>query len=476
MTTALDEFRRLSAVPRRSYHNEQIISYCIQRAKELGFSCFYDERFGNLLIRKEAVSGKEDRPGIVLQGHLDMVAQTDAGVAHDWDHEGIDLYEEGDLLRARGTTLGADNGVAPAIAFALLSDPSLKNPPLEILFTTDEEVGMRSVKDADLSYLQGKYLLNLDSGVEGVFTNGCCGGATVCVYVPFEREAAEGEAVSISISGLNGGHSGVEIGFERANALKLLGEVLHDLEKTLEFRIKDLKAEGKDNAISRTASCELLFLTERGNEKAEEVIRKTEARLRQIFRRTEPDLSIRTDAHGKEKSFVLSEKAGKAMGFLLYHLPFGVQNRNQELDGGIETSCNLGLIQKEEDRFGIVLSLRSSVAERTASLQDHICSLAESCGAEFAELEKSYPAWLPDPDSPLNEILCGKFRELYGKEATVEAVHAGLECGYILENSEISSAISLGPNILREHTTEEALSMSSLQRTFEFVKAVIESI
>ncbi len=478
MTTALEEFRRISAVPRRSYHNEKILAYCMQRAKELGLPYYYDEKQKNLVIRRNASEGKEDRPGIVLQGHLDMVEQTDPGVVHDWEKDGLELVEEGDLLTARGTTLGADDGVAPAIAFALLSDETLSTPPLEVLLTTDEEVGMISVTEADLSYLQGDYLFNLDCGGEGNFVIGCCGGETLCVWVPFNREEALGVSYKLRIFGLNGGHSGMEIDKERANALKLLGEVLSEIRQHFDFRIKDLTAEGKDNAISKDVSCELLILSDHSPKELEDVIKKLEEKLRIIYRRSDANLRIelQPEGNGKERAASLDQSATEALAFLLYHLPFGVLNHDQSLDGSVETSCNIGLVRKEENRFGIIVSMRSSVEERRAVLKDHITSLARAVGADVDEAEKAYPAWLPDTESPLISIFSDMYKKMYGKEATVGPVHAGLECGHILSNSNLKAAIALGPDIYGEHTTNESLSISSLQRTFEFVKAVIESI
>ncbi|MBR3245796.1 MAG: beta-Ala-His dipeptidase [Parasporobacterium sp.] len=480
MTTALEEFRKICAVPRRSYHNEKIIDYCIKRAEELGLFVFYDEKNGNVLIRKDAAPGMEEKPGVVLQGHLDMVEQTAPGVAHDWDNEGIELIEEGDILTANGTTLGADDGVAPAIAFALLADETLKNPPLEVLLTTDEEVGMISVREADLSYLNGKYLFNLDSGGDDSFVNGCCGGETVCVWMPKQKEEAEGAAYTISVSGLNGGHSGIEIGMEKANALKVMGEVLHDIGEIYEFRITDLRAGGKDNAISKAAELDLIIPSSHYTSDMAQIVKKTEERLRKIYRRCDKNLTVSLETRGncrispERNSF--DKTSSKGLAFLLYQLPFGVLHHDQSLDGSIETSCNLGLVLHEEDRLGIVVSIRSSVEERRKEVSEHIASLAEIVGAEFSVTEKAYPAWLPDPDSPLIDIFSEMYRKMYNKEAKIGPVHAGLECGYILKNSGLEAALAFGPEIHGEHTTDESLSISSLQKTFEFVKAVLESL
>ncbi len=479
-TTPLEEFKRISAVPRRSDHNEKIVAYCLERGKELGLETYYDEKNMNVLIRKPAVPGKEDHPGIVLQGHLDMVEQTNPGIEHDWDNEGLELIIDGDTVTANGTTLGADDGVAPAISFALLSDESLENPPLEVFLTTNEEVGMDSVKDADLSYLKGDYLFNLDSGEEGVFVTGCCGGRLLKVWVPEEREEMDGSAYTLTVSGLNGGHSGIEIGTERANAIKVLGQVFYDLSKKYDFRITDVTAEGKDNAISKEASADLVVLDEHYATDMAALVKESEEKLRQTFRLTDPDLSISVKTRGnctvKADTNSLTKERTTALWNLMMLLPFGVLHHDQALDGNIETSCNLGLIEKGEKGYGINVSIRSSVTERGQEVEDTVHSIAALCKAEVEAAGKAYPAWLPDPSSPLIPLFKEMFKKMYGKDASVGPVHAGLECGYILSNSNLKAAIATGPEIRDEHTTKESLSISSLNRTYDFMKALIENV
>lgn len=491
-TTALAEFKKLSAVPRRSDHCEKIIDYCLARAKELGLETYFDEKNLNVLVRKKAACGKENRPGVILQGHLDMVAQQDAGVVHDWENDGLELIEEGDFITANGTTLGADNGSAIALAFALMADESLQNPPLEALFTTNEEVGMDSVKDADLHFLQGEYLFNLDGGGEGSFVTGCCGGHTVCVWTDAKKEAANGAAYRLTVTGLNGGHSGIEIGTERANALKIMGKVLYETGKTFAYRIVDLTAEGKDNAISKEAVCEIILEEDHAFTDLLAVVKNTEKQLKHIYRQTDADLEVKLEAldtcpcaagaclanEAAEAQSVLAlpREKTKALVALLMHLPFGVLHRDQSNLDFIETSCNLGFVAKREDGLGIVLSIRSSVAERIDEVFEQIVSIASVCGAAVEEDGKAYPAWLPDPASPLIPIFGDMYRKMYGKEPSIGPVHAGLECGYILKNSDVKAAISTGPQVYGEHTTKEKMSISSLERTYAFIKAVIESI
>ena len=467
-TNVMKQFEELSKVPRSSFNNEKIIDYCINWAGLHGFPVSCDE-FGNVLITKKAVKGQEERPGLIIQGHLDMVPVCDAGVVHDWKNDPIDIYIDGDFYKAKGTTLGADDGVAAAIGFALLEDESLKNPNLELLLTTDEEVGMLGVKDADLTVLKGKNLINIDSGPEGEFTVGCCGGKLMKAIVHEKYEKAAGYVAEIRINGLTGGHSGMEITKERANALKLMGEALYRVSLQGNTRICSLSAEGKDNAISSEASC--VIAAEVSPEDLKAIISDTERKYRHIFRLTDPDLTITAvDAHA-DKMLCMNES--RALAFLLHELPYGVQNFEQTLDT-VESSVNLGLVETDEKGVGIYVSIRSSVAERIEEMAGHVRDLCDICGARAEDQEKSYPAWLSDRDSKFLRKAMEIYKDYSGKDPVVSTTHGGLECGYIMANSNIESIVAIGPDSWGEHTTSEKLSISSLNRTYEFVRRIVE--
>ena len=470
-TSVMREFENICAVPRYSFHNEKIIAYCIEWAKENGFSYYYDDKNGNVVITREAAPGNEDRPPLVLQGHLDMVAETAPGFDHNWDEDGIDFYIEDDYYRAKGTTLGADDAVAAAIGFALFKEKDLNNPHLELLLTTDEEVGMLSVRNADLRLLKGRYLLNIDSGPEGSFTIGCSGGKLLKAIVADNRETLEGYCYEIEIGGLKGGHSGISITMERANALKMLGEVLYRLSLRGDIRLSDVKAEGKDNAISNNAICR--FISKMPPDKVKGIIGEAQETFRRIFRKSDPDIFIR--ANETEPFDVLKAGESHALRFLLHNLPYGVMNFEQTLDT-VETSVNLGLVEKDMKGYGIYVSIRSSVAERSAEVAGRVRSLCEICGAVCEDQDKDYPAWPADHDSPFLKSVTEIYREMYGKEPKVSTTHGGLECGYILANSNIEGVVAIGPDSIGEHTTDECLSVSSLNRTYEFVKKVVENI
>lgn len=469
--TVLDEFIKFCSVPRRSYHNEKAIAYCMSWAKEHGFEYFYDDINDNVLIRKPAAKGCEDKPGICLQGHLDMVAASDPGVIHDWENEGLELIREGDWLSAKGTTLGADDGVALALSFAIFTDESVKNPPLEILLTTNEEVGMDSVKNADLSYLNSKYLYNLDSGPEGFFTIGCCGGATLEAKIPYEAENACGNIYELTVSGLKGGHSGVDIHYERANAVSLTGKILYALKKRFDIRICKIDAAGKDNVICKRCIC--TFSSDAPYDEINSVIKEQLCAINRIYRATDPDIELSLEKAAADR--MLAKKSSDTLSFLLHELPFGLLHMEQNLDGS-ETSANIGIAETKKDEIVLTLSVRSSVEERTRETIDKIRGLCEISGAELADTDKSYPAWLPDYNSPLIKIIHDVYLDMYKKEPEIHSVHGGLECGYIMKNSNIEAAIAMGPDSIDYHTTAERLSISSLERTYDFLKAAIEAI
>lgn len=470
-TAAMREFENICAVPRCSFHNEKILAYSIKWARENGFDYTYDEKNGNVVITKEAAPGNEDRTPLIIQGHLDMVAEADPGVEHDWLNDGIDYYIEDDFYKARGTTLGADDGVAAAIGFALFRDKELKNPHLELLLTTDEEVGMLSVKDADLTGLKGKYLINIDSGPEGIFTIGCSGGKLLKAIVPDNREKVEGYCYEIDIGGLKGGHSGIEITREKGNAIKMLGEVLYRLSLKGDIRISDVSAKGKDNAISNNARCR--FITKMAPDKVESIVNEVQTAFKRIFRKTDPDLFMTVGQCAVTDVLCLAEST--AICFLLHNLPYGVINFEQTLDT-VETSANLGVIEKDEKGYGIYVSLRSSIAERSVEVAGRVRSLCEICGAVCEDQDKDYPAWTADHDSPFLKKAMKLFEEMYGKEPAVCTTHGGLECGYIMSNSNIEGIIAIGPDSEGEHTTEEKLSIPSFNRTYDFVRRIVESI
>lgn len=471
-TQVQKEFEAISAVPRCSFHNKKAIQYVIGQAKELGLEYVYDEENGNVLIRRPAMIGKRDRAALVLQGHLDMVPQVDPGVQHDFTKDPIDLKIKGDYYFAEGTTLGADDGVAVALAMAILKDKDLKNPPIEVLFTTDEEVGMLSVKNGNFDYVRGKYLINLDHCEEGSLIVGCCGGITANFHLPVKKEKFPGVRYTISISGLTGGHSGIDIHKERANAIKLMAQYLLNLSKLTDFRIRTFQADGKDNAISNNACVELIAKAA-DKDLIKKYTREMQLKFRHIFRKTDPKIKIGFEEGKRFTGESLTKNCGSKLISFLVQLPYGVIKREQDDFSKPETSANIGIVETGKKTIDVVYSIRSSVSERAQMVAARVENLGKLVGAK-AQISKEYPAWLPDFHSPMLAPFKAAYKELYGEYPVVETVHAGVECGYLIQKSGIEAAVAMGANITGEHTTDEKLSISSLNRTYEYLRAVIE--
>ena len=473
-TEAQIEFEELSKIPRCSFHNEKIIEYAINWAKAHDLKYIYDEKNKNVIIRRPAAEGCENRTPVIIQGHMDMVAQTKPGVEHDFENEPLDVKIDGDFYHAEGTTLGADDGAALAIAFALLKDKNLKNPPMEALFTTDEEVGMLSVKNADFSCLNGKYLINIDTETEGILTIGCCGGIGIKIHVPGSKSKKEGFVYNIKIDGLLGGHSGLEIDKERANAIKLAAWFLYNTSKELEFSIASFTAEGKDNAISNNTTVEIVTESDCGKQ-LERLAGEWTKKFRDMYKKADPNINISVTAEGKKETDAFGKQETESLVLVLMHHPFGVLNREQEDFTKPETSANIGVVETADDGFYIIDSIRSSDENRGLLVAEQVETICRLNNAN-AETKKDYPAWKPDWNSPIIAPFVSVYKEMFGKEPKVEAVHAGLECGYIMKNSNVEAAVSLGPNMYGVHTADEKLSISSFNRTYEYVKKVVESI
>lgn len=468
------EFEAISAVPRCSFHNEKALAYVIEQAKALDLEYVFDEKNGNVLIRKPASKGKRDRAPILLQGHLDMVPVTKPGVKHDFANEPLNLKVKDGFYYAEGTSLGADDGIAVALSLALLKEKDLKNPPMEVLFTTDEEVGMLSVIDADLDYVRAKYLINLDHCEEGKLLVGSSGGIGGKIFLPAKKEKSSGTRYKISISGLKSGHSGIEIDKERGHSIEIASDLLLALSKITDYKIKTFTIEGKHNAIPNNATIEII-----APGKDEDIIKKTvrdiQRDYRHILRNTDAKVTLKTEEIKRFSGNALTKKCTKNLVALLASLPSGVIHREQEARDKTETSANFGVVEMTDKNIEIEFSIRSSVEKRSALMLERLTCIAASLGGRVKVTDR-YPAWLPDYRSPLIAPFKKAYKEQFKKELVIDTVHAGLECGYILEKTGVKSAVSLGVLTIGEHTAEEKLSIESLKQTYAFLKKAVETL
>ncbi|CRZ33809.1 dipeptidase D [Herbinix hemicellulosilytica] len=466
-------FSEISKIPRGSGNEEEISKYLEEFAKARNLEYNRDSA-NNIIIIKEATPGYEDEPAIMLQGHMDMVCEKKKDSTHDFTKDPIKLLVDGDYLHADGTTLGADNGIAVAYIMALLSDENLKHPRLEAVITTDEEVGMHGAKALDLSNLKAKYMINLDSEEEGYLLVSCAGGLTATCTLPINRIVKKGRKISVNIGGLKGGHSGIDIVNNRTNANKLLARLLFDLKKKCSYSVLHMEGGYKDNVITREAFAEIVIEPEADmyrqiTNEIDEIMEVYKKELRS----SEPDLNFSVKDLGEGEFSVLDSESFEKLLFLLVQIPYGVQVMSSDIEGLVESSLNLGIFRLEDKQAIVCSSVRSSKSSYKKYIRDRLEYLVSFLGGSF-EVRSEYPAWEFSKESKLREHLQKHYKQMYGKEMKVEAIHAGLECGLIAEKMPGLDIVSIGPDMERVHTIEERLSISSAIRVYQFLERVIE--
>lgn len=455
-------FEDICSIPHGSGNTDAISSYCIDFAKGLGLRC---ERDGsnNVLIRKPASKGYEEHPTVVLQGHLDMVCEKTADCDIDFKKDGLKLRLDGDMLSADKTTLGADDGIAVAMIMAVLEDDTLCHPPIEALFTTDEETGMYGAEDFDVKKLKGSTFINLDSGEEGVLTVGCAGGAKVDINIPVTYVQNTLPCKKIAISGLLGGHSGIDINKGRQNADMLLGTLLAGM--PVDFKLVSISGGFKDNVIPNASECVVACAGDIGKYVDEFAAANT--------MHTDSGLKITvTDAASDRR---LDRASTERVVRFINSVRSGVTAMSNKINGLVQSSQNLGILATESDHIKAVLSVRSSVAADKQKLLDRLSKAAENVGAEIST-RGHYPAWEYREKSRLREIMVSVYKEMYGKEPSVEMVHAGLECGLFCGKIPDFDAVSTGPDMWDIHTVGERLSVSSVERTYNYLLAVLKNL
>ncbi|MCR5451677.1 MAG: aminoacyl-histidine dipeptidase [Lachnospiraceae bacterium] len=477
-------FNEISQIPRPSYHEEAISDYVFNFAKDRKLEVHQD-KYHNVIIIKEASEGYEKAEPVILQGHMDMVCEKEPGCTKDMDTEGLDLQLDGDILSAKGTTLGADNGIAVAMMLALLDDEELKHPRIECVFTTAEEVGMDGAREIDLSILRGRRLLNLDSECEGELLASCAGGGRADIRLPLRRERARaGVRLLVAVTGLTGGHSGDEINKGRANATILLNHVLIRLWKEAEASIIAIEGGSKDNAIPREARA-LVAIPRSKETVAYNLISDLSKEYKDIYRIPDPNLSLKGSIIKDKKSLEKEDLPDDAMKWLpvtrtdthrittlIAALPNGVMRMSDSIPDLVETSLNLGITNMSQADLTLGYSLRSSVDASYDHLKLEVELIAKGLGADVS-FHGEYPAWQFTPQSDFRELMCSTYKKLFNKDMKVSAIHAGLECGIISSKVEGIDAVSIGPDMWDVHTPNERLSVSSVARTYDYIKNIL---
>ena len=463
-------FEEICEIPHGSGNTRQISDYLVAFAKENGIRYVQDE-LNNVLLFGEGTCGYEDHAPVILQGHMDMVCEKDEDCPINMETEGLDVTHDGTWVFAKGTTLGGDNGIAVAYAMALLADKTIPHPPLEVIITVDEETGMEGAAGIDLSGLKGRTLINMDSEEEGIFTVSCAGGARGTIHLPVERRIVYGPCVKLTVEGLQGGHSGVEIHKNRTNANKVMGQLLGRVQQLMPFCITKLQGGAKDNAIPRSASVSMVLLGMQA-EKINEIMEQLQQEIREQF--DEPEAVIRGDNLDALGGNALTAESTSKVIALLNAAPNGVQAWSEDIVGLVQTSLNLGVVKLEEE-LTLTFAVRSSVNKEKEELLQKLRELAKFYDGSYSQMG-DYPAWEYKKDSRLRDVMVAKYREITGKEPEVVAIHAGLECGLLSEKLPGLDCVSIGPNMQDIHTSRERLEIASTQRTWEFVQEVLKAL
>jgi dipeptidase D len=463
----------MSAIPRGSGNEEAVSSWIYEYAKKKGLQAVKDG-FSNVIVKKRGTNGLEDKPPVILQAHVDMVCEKNSGVIHDFLKDGIKLKVDGDYVSAEGTTLGADNGIGVALILALLDSAEAKHPPIEALFTTDEETGMTGAKNLDGKHLQGRMLINLDSEEEGMFCVSCAGGLRTEVILPIERLPLPEScpAFSLRVKGLKGGHSGMDINKGRANGNQLIGRVLSALLNEDCIWVSSIGGGSKDNAIPREAEAVLAIKGE-AFESAARIVEECEKTFKKEYQKTDPDIKLSL-LPCNETSAVFGKTSAQIAASLILALPSGVHEMSFFIDGLVETSCCLAIMETQEKSLKIHVSIRSSVESRKWLIRDKIRAIAFLAGAECIS-GSEYPEWEYNPNSKLRETMMRVWDANF-YPALEEAIHAGVECGLFAKKLPGVDMISLGPNIHDVHSPDERVSISSVERVWSFLLRALEGI
>lgn len=466
----LEFFEHICSIPHISYHEQELSDYCVAFAKERGL--YYEQdSLGNVIIIKEATPGYEDVEPIMIQGHLDMVGDKLPECDIDMEKESIRIMVEGDYITADGTTLGGDDGIAVAYGLALLDAKDIPHPRLEVVFTVSEETGLEGATAIDLSCCRAKRLINIDSEDEGVFTAGCAGGVRADSHIPLETIEKSGIVCEVKTSGFLGGHSGVEIDKGRANANVTLGRFLLFLKEKVSYDLVSMAGGVKDNVIPKNANATFLIQSADVSCVKDAVEQFCEILVAE-YGVADPKLSLVLEVKETAECKVLTEASKERVLTVLNLMPNGIQAMSPDLPGLVETSLNMGVMKVDDQEIFTCFSIRSSLESAKKYLQAGLKQMTEILGGEIS-YHGEYPGWPYARESHLRDLCAKVYQKQSGKEAKIEVIHAGLECGLLSSKIEGLDCISIGPNMRGVHTPDEVISISSIQRVWEFLKAVL---
>ncbi len=462
-------FEKICGIPHGSKNTKQISDFCVDFAKEHGLE-YYQDADNNVIIIKEATAGYENSEPVILQGHMDMVCEKTADCPKDMATEGLDVYVDGDEVRAKDTTLGGDNGIAVAMALAILESKDIEHPRVEAVFTVDEEIGLLGAGSIDVSQLKGRTMINIDSEDEGIFTVSCAGGNTSDCRLPIHTSNYEGIAYTLEITGCKGGHSGVEIDKGRANPNVLMGRLLQEIQRGASLQIVSVDGGLKDNAIPVQSKAVIVC-------EQELVVKASVEQMQKVFANeyatADPEITITLTKEENARVKVTDPVSTDRMICMLTCMPNGIQSMSMDIKGLVKTSLNIGIVETHEDCFRMSFCVRSSVDSEREMLNRRIETLMTQLGGTMA-IEGDYPGWEYKKDSSLRELMIDVFKDQYGTEPKVEAIHAGLECGMFAGKIPGLDCVSIGPDLNQIHTVRESMNIPSVQRVYAFVLEVLK--
>ena len=464
-------FYEISQVPRGSGNERAISDFLVKFAKDRNLEVHQDKAM-NVIIKKPGTAGYEKAPTVIIQGHMDMVCEKDASSNHDFLKDPIKFVVKGEMLYADKTTLGGDDGIAVAYALTVLDSKDIPHPPLEVLITTEEETGMGGAMALTDEHLQGTRLLNIDSEEEGVFLVSCAGGANIHVFFDIKKETAKGKFLKITVGGLLGGHSGIEINKQRANSIKLLGRILYNIKQNEKINIVEISGGSKHNAIAKDAYA---VIAAENTEAVLKIVEKMTADFKNEYRAVDKLLTVTANETQNSSGQMFTKELTLNLIDFMASIPNGVQYMSMEIHGLVQTSLNNGVLEEIDGKIKFTTSVRSSVKSALDEIVDVLRIQAERCGAEFKKASE-YPAWEYSPDSPVRDAAVNVYKKLNNKEPLITAIHAGLECGLLKKTLPKVDAISFGPNLYDVHTPNEHMEIASVERVWKFLLAYLAEL
>lgn len=467
-------FESLTRIPRGSGNEKSVSDFLVKFANELGLEAIQEECL-NVIINKPAAKGYENAPRVILQGHMDIVCAKREDLEFDFTKDPIPVVLDGDMIRTKGTTLGADNGIALAMAMAILESKDIPHPPLTALFTVAEETGMDGVLGLSSKNISGDILINIDSEEEGTALSSCAGGVNSLVHLPIEWQDADTDKIAykVSIKGLLGGHSGMEINKKRGNAIKLLGKLLDFINSDISVDIGHAAGGEKMNAIAKMADS-VIMIDRADEDKLKNIVKSCEAIFSNELKTSDPDIKLYIEKVQIPKK-VFSKSTKQSLISILRLIPNGVQTMSADIEGLVESSNNIGVLTTQNNEVIFSSAVRSSVKTLKEEISGRIRTICDLVNATM-ELAGDYPEWEYKVNSPIRDLMKEVYKDMYGEEIKIDAIHAGLECGLLKEKVGDIDMISIGPNLYDVHTPDEHLSIPSTKRVFDFLCEVLKRI